>query len=252
MLTEQVLLQLWLVFAVFLRVGPAMAMAPGFGERTVSARVRLVLGLVFSAAIAPVVSPHLPPSPPPPATFAVFAGQQLLVGAFFGFFARAVIYLIELAGAIISQTTTMSQMFAGSAESSSIMGHILTVTALALVFSSPVASRIVELFFYSYALEIPSMAEMYGYFAETASELVNLLFRHAVVLSSGFIALALVYYVFTGFVNKAMPQFMIIFVGVPFVALLSIEVLRRSFGLILTAWQSQALSILAIPLGGTR
>ena len=43
---------LFLNFIVFLRVGPVIALFPGFGEETVPVRIKLVLVLAFTVIVA--------------------------------------------------------------------------------------------------------------------------------------------------------------------------------------------------------
>lgn len=242
----------WLVFAVFLRVGPATALAPGLGHSSVPMRARLLVGLVLSAAIVPIVRPMLPPVMPEPVAFALFAVKELVIGFFFGLFARGIMYLLEMAGAIISQTVTMAQMFPNNSEPISIMAHFLTVAGLALIFSTSILQNILWLFLSSYAFEVPTLADITGFMAERVADLLDFLFGKAVILASGFLGIFAVYYLFTGFLNKTMPQFMVIFVGVPFVALFSMEILRNNAELILTTWTEMTERILRMPLEGVR
>lgn len=242
--------EVWYVFAVFLRIGPAVIMAPGFGEKSVSVRARLVFGLVLSAVIAPVVRPLLPPQPDQPVEILEDVFRETVIGFFFGLFARAVMYLLEMTGVVISQSTTLAQMFPGNSEPVSIMTQFLMVAGLAVIFSGPLVTEILNLFLSSYLAEIPRLTGVTAYLASRVSELVDYLFAQSVVLGSGILLLFFVYYLFTGFVNKKMPQLMVVFIGVPFVALMSIEAMRRNTDIILEAWQQKALTLIRMPLDG--
>jgi flagellar biosynthetic protein FliR len=242
--------QAWYVFAVFLRIGPALLMTPGIGERTVSIRIRVLIGLTFASAISPIVQPTLPSEPPVIADLVVFMARESLIGVFFGLFAKGIMSMLEIAGAIISQTVSLSQMFPSNSEPVSIMGHILIVAGLALIFSTPIFDNILKAFVSSYFLTIPSFSEVTGFFADKAAELLDFVFRKGVLLASGFISLFVIYYLFAGFVNKAMAQFMVTFIGIPFVALYSIYFLMIHFQLVLTSWQDKVLTVLMMPFGG--
>ena len=78
---------------------------------------------------------------------------------------------------------------------------------------------------------------------------VNYIFTHAVVLVSAVLSVMFVYYLCIGFINKAMPQFMVSFIGIPFVAIFSIHFLYQHHGLLLNAWQDKARIILMLPYG---
>ena len=51
-----------IAFAVFLRVGAAMALFPAFGERSVPERVRLMLALGFTLVVVPAAEPFVAPA----------------------------------------------------------------------------------------------------------------------------------------------------------------------------------------------
>jgi flagellar biosynthesis protein FliR len=146
----------WYVFAVFLRIGPAFLMTPGIGERSVSMRIRILIALVFAAAISPIVQSELPSEPPPIADLALFMARESFIGFFFGLFAKGIMSMLEIAGSIISQTVSLSQMFPSNSDPVSIMGHILIVAGLALIFSTPIFGTILTAFVSSYFLTIPS------------------------------------------------------------------------------------------------
>jgi flagellar biosynthetic protein FliR len=103
-----------------------------------------------------------------------------------------------------------------------------------------------------YTAQWPAWSELGGYFAATITSMMNFIFNHAVVLSAGFGSLMFVYYLCIGFINKAMPQFMVSFIGIPFVALFSIYFLHQHSEFLLTVWQDKALTILMMPFEGAK
>lgn len=234
-------------FLVFLRVGPAIALAPGYGETAVPARVRLMLGLFFSFAISPWVQSALPSEFDNTAEFAQFALRETLIGSFFGIIARGTIFLIEKAGAVISQTASLAQMLGNASQPMPVMSHILMVAGLALIFATPISDAILLSFISSYTLDFASLDRPASYYAEHAKDLINYVFNQGVTLSMGFVSLFFVYYLLSGFINKAMPQFMVTFIGIPLVALCSIVFMYKHFDLVLSVWQENAMTILMMP-----
>ena len=239
--------QIWLIGAVFLRIGPALSMAPGYGETFVSPRVKLVVALFFSLAAAPVLQPYLPQDRPVGRELVVFAIFEITTGFFIGLISRGVIFLLQKAGAVISQSISLAQMLGNTSEPLPVMSHVLTTAGLAILFSTTLANQMLYGFVLSYVAEIPSLAEITGYFAEKLTELTNYVFNHGVVLASGVASAMFVYYLIIGFINKAMPQFMVSFIGIPFVALYSIYFMQQHSELLLRVWQEKALLILMMP-----
>lgn len=239
--------QFWLVAAVFLRIGPAFSLAPGYSETYVSARVRLSVALCFSAVLAPALEPHLPKEALTGADLLKFTLRETTVGFFIGLMSRGMIFLLEKAGAIISQTISLSQMLGNATTPMPVVSHILTTTGLAILFSTTLADQMLYSFAAGYSLQSPSIATLTGFFAAKTTELVNYIFNHGVFLSAAFLSLMIVYYLFVGFINKAMPQFMVSFIGIPFVALFSIHFLYQHHELLLETWQEKTRLILMMP-----
>jgi flagellar biosynthetic protein FliR len=106
--------QFWLVCAVFVRIGPAIYLAPGYGESYVSVRVRLSIAGFFSVAIAPVLAPYISDATQIRAELLEFLLRESTIGFFIGLMSRGMIYLLEKAGAIISQSISLSQMNSNS------------------------------------------------------------------------------------------------------------------------------------------
>jgi flagellar biosynthetic protein FliR len=244
--------QLWLVFAVFLRIGPAISLAPGYGEKFVSARVRLAVAGFYSFAAAPILQPYLPVAAPVGDELMFFALRETSIGFFIGVMSRGIIFLLEKAGAVISQSVSLAQMLGNATEPMPVISHVLTTTGLAIIFSTSLADQMLYAYAASYFVQIPSIADLWGYFASKITELMNFIFNNGVVLAAGFVSLMFVYYLFIGFINKAMPQFMVSFIGIPFVALFSIYFLHQHFELLLTIWQDKALTILLMPFEGSQ
>ncbi|MEN8747662.1 flagellar biosynthetic protein FliR [Marivita sp.] len=246
---EEISAQFWLVSAVFLRIGPAMYLAPGYGESYVSARMRLSVAGMFAVAIAPVLAPYLPVVKPTGAEFLKYMLRESTIGFFIGLMSRGMIYLLEKAGTIISQSISLSQMLGNATEPMPVIGHLLTTAGIAILFSTSLADQMLYSFGSSYHVEMPSMGALTGYFASKVTELVNFIFNHAVVLASAFLSVMFVYYLCIGFINKAMPQFMVSFIGIPFVALFSIHFLYQHHELLLDVWQQKVRIILMLPYG---
>lgn len=242
-------MQFWLAAAVFLRIGPAFFLAPGYAERFVSTRVRLALAISFSLAIAPVLEPHLPKAAPSGSDLLQFAARETSIGLFIGLVSRGIIFLLEKAGAIISQSISLSQMLGNATEPMPVISHILTTTGLAILYSTSLADQMLYSFAAGYILSLTSFIDLWGYFASRAIYLINFIFNQAVTLSSAVLSLMFIYYLFIGFTNKAMPQFMVSFIGIPFVALMSIHFMYQHHELLLRVWQEKARYIMMSPYG---
>lgn len=225
---------LWVGFLVFLRVGAAMALMPAFGEQAVPQRVKLVLALAFTAVVAPAVSADLvaiTPGAATPLITEVIAG--LIIGAALRFF----IIALQIAGTIIAQATTLSQLFAGTGpEPQPAIANLLVMAGLALAVMAGLHLHVAELLILSYE---PLPAGQFPGAADTADWglfQIARAFSLAFALAAPFVAASLIYNVAIGIINRAMPTLMVSFVGAPALALGGLLLLAVVTPLALAVW----------------
>ena len=236
---------LWVGFLVFLRVGAAMALIPAFGEQAVPQRVKLVLALAFTAVVAPAVSGEvvkLQPGQATPLITEVLAG--LIIGAGFRFF----IVALQIAGTIIAQATTLSQLFAGTGpEPQPAIANLLVMAGLALAVMSGLHLHAAELLILSYeplpAGQFPGAADI----ADWGLSQIARSFSLAFALAAPFVAASLIYNVAIGVINRAMPTLMVSFVGAPALALGGLLLLAVVTPLALSVWSHALDAFVADP-----
>lgn len=236
---------LWVGFLVFLRVGAAMALMPAFGEQAVPQRVKLVLALAFTAVVAPAVSVDLvaiEPGQATPLITEVIAG--LVIGAGLRFF----IIALQIAGTIIAQATTLSQLFAGTGpEPQPAIANLLVMAGLALAVMAGLHLHVAELLILSYG---PLPAGQFPGAADTADWglfQIARAFSLAFALAAPFVVASLIYNVAIGVINRSMPTLMVSFVGAPALALGGLLLLAIVTPLALAVWISAIDSYVAAP-----
>jgi flagellar biosynthetic protein FliR len=236
------------VVVVFVRVATMCVVLPGFGEQSLSVRIKLVLALLLTAAVAPAVLPLLPPVQPDLAIFATALATETLAGLFLGLMLRLFVHAIQIAGAIAAQSTSLSQLMGqAGADPLPAMGHILTVAALALLMLTGFHVKAAAYVILSYdilpALSFPDPAAV----AEAGRTRVGQAFMLGFTLAAPFVILSVLYNLTLGVINKAMPQLMVAFVGAPVITLGSIALLFVAAPFMLVAWLSAFEAFLAAP-----
>lgn len=219
-------------FLVFLRVGALMALLPGFGEQMIPARIRLGLALAFTAVVLPMLAGHLPSE-----MTARAAMGEVAAGLLLGAGLRLFVHALQIAGTIIAQSTSLSQMFGGvDNEPSPALGTILTLAGLTLAMAMGLHVRAAQLIILSYDIlpggSIPDAAMV----AEWGVGQVARIFALAFSLAAPFMIAALVYNLATGVINRAMPQLMAAMVGAPALTLGGLALLAVAAPMILTIW----------------
>jgi flagellar biosynthesis protein FliR len=235
-------------FLVFLRVGAAMALMPAFGEHSVPQRVRLVLGLAFTAIIAPTVADRLPPTD---GVISPMIVTEVLAGLILGVGLRLFVNALQLAGAMAAQATSLSQIFAGAgAEPQTAIAHLWVVAGLALAVMAGLHVKLAALLILSYDLlppgQMPGSAEISAWGLMRITQAFSLGFS----LAAPFVIASLIYNVALGVINRAMPQLMVAFVGAPALTFGGLVLLMIVSPLALVIWIEALNGFLLDPLGG--
>lgn len=239
---------LWLGLIVFLRIGAAFAVLPGLGEQVIPARFRLLAALALTIAVLPGAGGQIDTPPPGLSGFLRALGTETLSGLFLGLGLRLLLIALQTAGSIAAQSTSLSHLL-GSAGTDPLpaIGHILTVSALALLMATGFHVKLAAYFILSYdllpAMELPNPAHIAG----SGRQAVTTSFSLAFGLAAPFMVLSVLYNLTLGVINKAMPQLMVAFVGAPVITLGSIVLLMFTAPVMLVAWVELVEAFLAAP-----
>jgi len=236
---------LWIGFAVFLRVGAAMALLPAFGEQAVPQRVRLCLALAFTAIVAPAVAPGLTG---PEAGLWPLMLTETLTGLALGVALRLFVHALQIAGAIAAQATSIAQLFAGAGpEPQPAIGYILTMAGLALAVAAGLHVRIAEYLILSYDILPAGKFPVAGDMADWGMVQVARAFGLGFSLAVPFVIAAFLYNLALGIINRAMPQLMVSFVGAPALSAGGLVLLVLTAPLALAAWLAALNGFLSAP-----
>lgn len=233
-------------FVVFLRVGALMLMLPAFGEQVVPMRVKLGLTIAFTCVVAPAVSADLPLT----ASMAIpVLGSEVIYGLLLGFGLRLFIFALQVAGAIAAQATTLAQMFGGIAgEPQPIIGNVLIIAGLAVAVATGLHVRVAEMLILSYSAlpagRLPTPADL----AQLGVAQVARAFALGFSLAAPFVIASVLYNVALGFINRAMPQLAVSFVGAPALTMGALALFAIAAPVILSVWLGLLQAHIANPI----
>lgn len=238
-------------FVVFLRIGAAMAVLPAFGERSIPERVRLVLALAFTAIVAPAAAPHVLPVLQLGGGVLLLLFGEIIAGLALGLALRFFVMVLQMAGSIAAQSTSLSQIFGGGAvEAQPAIGHVMVVSGLALAVMTGLHVRMAEALIGSYSAFAPGTFPSPSSIAEWGLARVVQAFSLAFTLAAPFVIASFIYNVALGVINRAMPQLMVAFVGAPAITAGGLILLFLSLPLLLSVWSEALQRFLANPFGG--
>lgn len=234
-------------FAVFLRVGAALAVAPAFGEAGVPLRVRLALAVAFTAIVAPAAPGVAAAMAERPARLLL---SEPVAGLALGLALRLMVQALQMAGAMAAQAVSLSQALGTAGpEPQPAIGQLLVAAGLALAVAAGLHVRLAALLVLSYgplpAGRLAGAAELAAWAQAEAGHAFALAFA----LAAPFAAAALVYNLALGVINRAMPQLMVAFVGAPALTLGGLALLALAAPGLLGLWLAAFGGRLASPFG---
>jgi len=236
----------WQAAIVFLRIGAMVSIMPGFGEQLLPTQVRLAAALVFTAIVAPAL-----PQMPMPQSIMQYAGlmaTEVVVGLALGMALRMFMHMLQTAGSIAAQSTSLSQVLGGAGvDPMPAIGAVLWISGIALAIMLDLHIRAAELMIGSYQLfpvgHFPDAAGL----SEWGVHRVSQTFSGAFTLASPFLITAVIYNLTLGIINRAMPQLMVIFIGAPVITLGGLALLMIGAPMILDVWGRNLLTFFANP-----
>ena len=228
---------------VIARLSPIIFLMPGIGEQVIPVRMRLqaLIALAFIFTISGLMQPVVFY---PFGTYLGLLIGEIFFGLILGFSLRIVIWVLSIAGSVIAQSIGISQMLgvAMENESQALTSNILTMAGAVVLLSAN---------FHVYAFA--SFADLYSDvpigqvgnfdYAYLSANLFQA-FNFAVLLAWPFIAINLLYNICLGFINKALPQLMVAFVGAPFMVGAGMLLLTIALTSLLLAWQSRTAQLI--------
>ncbi|PUB17621.1 flagellar biosynthetic protein FliR [Yoonia sediminilitoris] len=240
---------LWLGFAIFVRLSAIMAVLPAFGDQPVPVRVRLALSIMFTLIVAPTVAGQVGSVPANMLSALGQLGAEVIAGLFFGVLLRFFILILQIAGTIAAQSTSLAQIFGGTAgvDPQPAISHTLVVAGTALAALSGLHVQAAAYMIHGYDL-VPFGTMLSGQIlSQAGTGEVSRAFSLAFRLAAPFLIASLIYNVTLGIINRAMPQLMVSFVGAPAITAGGLLLFLIAAPIMLSAWMLAFSEFMAAP-----
>ncbi|TXN71836.1 flagellar biosynthesis protein FliR [Methylobacterium sp. WL18] len=210
------------VFMIFCRIGGCMLIAPGLSSARVAPRIRLLIALTVSLALAPMLLPKLGDGlrASAPADILWWIACETLTGLAIGLFGRAFFYALETMGTAIATMIGLGGIPGtpvADNEAESVAGSLIMMAATMLVFATDLHWELFRGLVASYDRIPPgnpfgSRPMLAGLVDRTGAAFVM-----ALRLASPFIVYSMVVNFALGLANKLTPQIPIFFIATPFI-----------------------------------
>lgn len=227
-----------LFMAIVARLSFIIFFMPGIGEQTIPVQMRLMILLAIAASFS--MSGLM--TPPPTDSFVTYAGvlaSEIAIGFGLGAVLRVTIWMLNIAGTVISQSIGLSQLLgiALEHEQQTMTANLLSMAGAALLLSADFHIKIISSFLRLYS-DVP-VGALEAMNQDMLVQVFLSAFGLAVMLAWPFVAVNLLYNICLGFINKALPSLMVAFVGAPLMIGAGILLLAISIMGLLVVWEGR-------------
>jgi flagellar biosynthetic protein FliR len=226
------------ILAVFTRMSAFLIIVPTFGERTLSTRSRLLAAFMLTWLMLPgVLASPLPEMSTLGGATLVFA-KEATFGAFLGLMLRLFIFILQVVGNIVSQSMSISQPLGEgiATEPNTTLSTAFMLAGVTLLVTLDFHIEAFRILQDSYKVfPLGSSPDLDGFAYSLTHKAVDV-FRISLSLAFPFVLLNFIYNLLLGFVNRAMPQLLVSFVGMPAMIGIGMVLLSLSIGAIMTLW----------------
>jgi len=254
MLAELLPEQIFGLLLVFVRLGSAMMLLPGFGEAYISPRIRLLIALTVSVVVLPVLPPVLPALPSSPVAMLLLILGEVFIGLFLGSVARILMAALSIGGMMIATVTGLANALTNdptAAQQGSITGSFLSTLALLIIIVLDLHHLLLRGVIESYTLFIPGQSLLVGDFSEMITRVVAKAFLLGFQMASPFIAIGLIFNLGLGLLSRLMPQLQVFFIAIPLQIIIGLAVLMAALPALM-GWFIMGFEETTLPLAGVR
>ncbi|MCC3306281.1 flagellar biosynthetic protein FliR [Sneathiella sp. HT1-7] len=233
MLDEFLNVNIFAFLVVFVRIGAAFMVVPGFGEAFIPTRVRLSIALGVSFLVMPFAASQIPPEPSTPIGLLLLIVGELVIGLVMGGVLRLLLSSLHVAGTIIAQQSGLAaaQFFdPAQMTQGAITSTFMTLMGLTMIFVTDMHHLFIEGTFATYRLFPVGAVPDFGSISMLITDFVQQSFLLGFQMSAPFLVFGITFYMGIGLINRLMPQVQIFFVAMPLQIILSFAILAITIG----------------------
>ncbi|MEO0819210.1 MAG: flagellar biosynthetic protein FliR [Pseudomonadota bacterium] len=243
-----------LAAAVVTRIGAALLLVPGLGERGVPMRIKLGVTLALTALVLPLLADRATAEAMPvgrPEALALLLLSEAATGLALGFAFRTLVFTLQIAGTVAAQNITISHIFGNglAPEAEPTLASFLAMGGIAILMVGGLHVELVLALSRLYALLPPGAVFATDRLADWSVRRTAELFALGISLAMPFVLVGFAYNLALGALSRAMPQLLVALVGVPLLVGLGIGTLWLVLPELFSRWIDVASGLLADPLG---
>ena len=254
MLAELLPEQAFSLLLIFVRLGTALMLLPGFGESYISPRIRLLIALTVTVVVQPVLPPVLPALPDSAAALFLLIFGEAFIGFFIGSVARLLMAALSIGGMMIATVTGLANALTNdptAAQQGSIAGSFLSMLALMIIIVLDLHHVLLRGVIESYQIFVPGQSLLVGDISEMITRVVSKAFLLGFQIASPFIAVALIFNLGLGLLSRLMPQMQVFFIAIPLQIITGLGILLIALPALI-GWFITGFEEVTLPFAGLR
>jgi flagellar biosynthetic protein FliR len=226
---------------VFARTGAMVMLLPAIGDANVPGRVRLILALAISLALAPTVTGAYPQQAPASAlALGLLIAQEITAGILIGAMARIIVTALPTTGFLIASQTGLSYAETldptSNGQQGAVVGNFFSLLGVVLIFATNLHHLAIGAIAGSYHLIPPGSSLPTGDMAELTIHLVSGSFALGFQLAAPFLVFGFAVNAAFGILARMMPQLQVFFVAMPVNILVGFVLLVLLLGSMMTVF----------------
>ncbi len=240
------------VAGVFARVAAVAFLLPGIGERGISIRLRLGAALALSLLLAPIMAPLLPLQPKDAPGLVHMIAAEAVAGLVIGLGFRLLVHALQIAGTAAAYHLSISHVFGSPVDTAPepTIATFLAMGGVVLALQAGLHFEIVAALARLYEVLPFGVFPNPGALAELSVARVAEVFALGIALAFPFIAISFAYNLALGAISRAMPQLLVVLIGVPLLIGLGLLTLWAALPAIFARWLEALGALFADPIGG--
>lgn len=236
---------IWPIFGLFARLSIFFFLVPVFGERAVPARVRLGVAAMTAFLLYPVLQDDL--ATLRDESIVRLVVSEAMTGFVLGFALRLAVHALQILGMIVSQSLSLSQVLGEgiATEPNTTISTLLMLAGVTLLVSMNLHIELIGVLANSFIdMPVGTMLDLQAS-ANWLTQITVGLLRMCLSLALPFVILNFAYNLILGFLNRAMPQLLVSFVGLPGMTMAGLFLLVICASAMMMAWVDVFLSLMA-------
>lgn len=229
----------WIGALLFARLGAVMMLAPGWGEQTVPATMRLAAAVLATAALAPTLVINAPPMPASAVIAIPLIATEIMIGLMLGGGARLLMSALQVAGAtagIASGLGFAQQLDPVASQPAAIFSGFFSLMGVVLVMAAGLHRIMIEAAADSYTIFPPGAFPPIGDATTFVIDAVANAFRLGIQIAAPVLVFSLIFNIALGLVSRLIPQIQIFMIAMPLSVLLGVAVIALGLGGGMMVW----------------